>query len=274
MLARVYNTVSPPTSSTNDAPTVAALESALAVARTRTTEAEMKVIELERALGEMTIARGKAEARVQTLGERTSSRLAETSLEFEALRARCETLETANERLRTALRTKSERVDELEAMAVMERESHARVASEPNADADAEAENREKEITRLRGELTRQATVIADAYRDELMKLQSQVAASEAKCKALESAQVKPAPQKKATKIVKRHDENHRVFGSPYAYASYASKTNANVNRDAEEDPSTPIRSPLTPTNENVFSRLATPKRVTPRAAPSPSRFR
>jgi chromosome segregation ATPase len=272
MLARVYNTVSPPTSSTNDAPTVAALESALAVARTRTTEAEMKVIELERALGEMTIARGKAEARVQTLGERTSSRLAETSLEFEALRGRCETLETANERLRTALRTKSERVDELEAMAVIERESHARVASEPNADADAAAENREKEITRLRGELTRQATVIADAYRDELMKLQSQVAASEAKCKALESAQVKPA--KKATKIVKKHDENHRVFGSPYAYASYASKTNANVNRDAEEDPRTPIRSPLTPTNENVFSRLATPKRITPRAAPSPSRFR
>ena len=270
MLARVHTTVSQPT---NDAPTVAALESALAVARTRTNEAEMKVIELERALGEMTIARGKAEARVQTLGERTSSRRAETSLEAEALRTRCETLETANERLRTALRTKSERVDELEAMAVMERESRARVASAPNADAAAAADNREKEITRLRGELTRQATVIADAYRDELMKLQAQVTASETKCKSLESALAKPAPQKKAaTKTVKKHDENHRVFGSPYAYASYTKRA-ANHNTD-EEVPSTPIRSPLTPKSENVFSRLATPKRVTPRAAPSPSRFR
>jgi len=232
--------------------------------------AETKIVDLERALGEVTMASKKAEARARVAGER-ATRAAAPTLESEAHRARCDALERANARLREGLKATSERVEELEANA---RIGDASKSAATPTEGSRDEERYQREIARLRGELTRQATVIADAYRDELMKLQTKVAESEGRCRTLEERMKSGAiTTKEFAAKTKRVEEKRRMFGSPYAYASYTGKVNIDDKREAESE--TPVRTPLTPRDENVFSRLATPKRLsTPRGTASPSRFR
>lgn len=239
------------------------LEEALAQARGRAVTAELKIVELERAVQESSITARRAEERANALGERAArnSQSTASTLECNAVKNRCEALETANGRLREALKQKTARVDELEAEVASSRRDETQALDDE--DAAKEAERREREIVRLRQELSRQAQVIADAYRDEVQKLQSALAESQSKCEKLtaevEEAQKRAAAQKKAS----RGKHEYRMFESPYAYAKYSEKTSSDASR---------ARTPLTPRGENVFERLATPKRVASprRLAPSP----
>lgn len=181
-----------------------------------------------------------------------------------ALRQRCEALEASNERLKTALKEKSERVDELEGAL----EASRRVVASADAGSESEhaerAERREREIARLRRELSRQAQVIADAYRDEVMRLQRELQSSEAQCETLRAENETLRANADATRP-------RKMYESPYAYATFSSKT-----KDAVSSPS---RGPLTPLSENeckprrssVFDRLATPKRFSMDASPARS---
>jgi chromosome segregation ATPase len=251
----------------DDDASTSALERALAEARTRARESNMKVCELEESCAALSIAAGRAEARAKALGERLADaeRDSSTSLERDAMETRVKALETANERLRMGLREKSERVDTLEAELREVRRAEDSAAATGEAEATTEvAARREREIVRLRGELSRQAQVIADAYRDEVQRLQRELAMSQGRCERVkkENAQLKK-------KLSTRVSEN-KTYESPYAYAKYEGKID-NVSRA-----SPPSRSPLARRCENVFERLATPKRVAERSSPaiSPKSFR
>ena len=238
------------------------LEEALAQARGRAVTAELKIVELERAVQESSITARRAEERANALGERAARNSQSTSstLECDAVKNRCEALETANGRLREALKQKTARVDELEAEVSRSRRDETQALDDE--DAAKRAEQREREIVRLRQELSRQAQVIADAYRDEIQKLQSALAESQSNCEKL-TAEVEEAKKRVAAQKASRGKHEYRMFESPYAYAKYSEKTSSDASR---------ARTPLTPRDENVFERLATPKRVASprRLAPSP----
>ena len=164
------------------------------------------------------------------------------------------------------LREKSERVDALEAeVREGRRAEDSAAAGDAATTTETEtAARREREIVRLRGELSRQAQVIADAYRDEVQRLQRELAMSQGRCERAEkeNAQLK---KKLATRVGER-----RTYESPYAYAKYEGKI------DTVRHASSPSRSPLARRCENVFERLATPKRISERSSPaiSPKSFR
>jgi chromosome segregation ATPase len=252
----------------DDAASTSALERALADARTRARESSVKVCELEESCAALAIAAGRAETRAKALGERLADaeRGASSTLERDALETRVKALETANERLRVGLREKSERVDALEAEVREGRhaEDSAGDAATTTETETETAARREREIVRLRGELSRQAQVIADAYRDEVQRLQRELAMSQGRCERAEkeNAQLK---KKLATRVGER-----RTYESPYAYAKYEGKI------DTIRHASSPSRSPLARRCENVFERLATPKRISERSSPaiSPKSFR
>ena len=252
----------------DDAASTSALERALADARTRARESSVKVCELEESCAALAIAAGRAETRAKALGERLADaeRGASSTLERDALETRVKALETANERLRVGLREKSERVDALEAeVREGRRAEDSAAAGDAATTTETEtAARREREIVRLRGELSRQAQVIADAYRDEVQRLQRELAMSQGRCERAEkeNAQLK---KKLATRVGER-----RTYESPYAYAKYEGKI------DTIRHASSPSRSPLARRCENVFERLATPKRISERSSPaiSPKSFR
>ena len=252
----------------DDAASTSALERALADARTRARESSVKVCELEESCAALAIAAGRAETRAKALGERLAEaeRGASSTLERDALETRVKALETANERLRVGLREKSERVDALEAeVREGRRAEDSAAAGDAATTTETEtAARREREIVRLRGELSRQAQVIADAYRDEVQRLQRELAMSQGRCERAEkeNAQLK---KKLATRVGER-----RTYESPYAYAKYEGKI------DTVKHASSPSRSPLARRCENVFERLATPKRISERSSPaiSPKSFR
>ena len=245
-----------------DAASTSLLEEALAQARGRAVTAELKIVELERAVQESSITARRAEERANALGERAARNSQSTSstLECDAVKNRCEALETANARLREALKQKTARVDELEAEVSSSRRDETQALDDE--DVAKRAEQREREIVRLRQELSRQAQVIADAYRDEIQKLQSALAESQSNCEKL-TAEVEEAKKRVAAQKASRGKHEYRMFESPYAYAKYSEKTSSDASR---------ARTPLTPRDENVFERLATPKRVASprRLAPSP----
>jgi len=245
-----------------DAASTSLLEEALAQARGRAVTAELKIVELERAVQESFITARRAEERANALGERAARNSQSTSstLECDAVKNRCEALETANGRLREALKQKTARVDELEAEVSSSRRDETQALDDE--DVAKRAEQREREIVRLRQELSRQAQVIADAYRDEIQKLQSALAESQSNCEKL-TAEVEEAKKRVAAQKASRGKHEYRMFESPYAYAKYSEKTSSDASR---------ARTPLTPRDENVFERLATPKRVASprRLAPSP----
>ena len=250
----------------DDAASTSALERALADARTRARESSVKVCELEESCAALAIAAGRAETRAKALGERLADaeRGASSTLERDALETRVKALETANERLRVGLREKSERVDALEAEVREGRRAEDSAGDAATTTETETAARREREIVRLRGELSRQAQVIADAYRDEVQRLQRELAMSQGRCERAEkeNAQLK---KKLATRVGER-----RTYESPYAYAKYEGKI------DAIRHASSPSRSPLARRCENVFERLATPKRISERSSPaiSPKSFR
>jgi len=252
----------------DDAASTSALERALAGARTRARESSVKVCELEESCAALAIAAGRAETRAKALGERLAEaeRGASSTLERDALETRVKALETANERLRVGLREKSERVDALEAeVREGRRAEDSAAAGDAATTTETEtAARREREIVRLRGELSRQAQVIADAYRDEVQRLQRELAMNQGRCERAEkeNAQLK---KKLATRVGER-----RTYESPYAYAKYEGKI------DTVKHASSPSRSPLARRCENVFERLATPKRISERSSPaiSPKSFR
>jgi chromosome segregation ATPase len=252
----------------DDAASTSALERALADARTRARESSVKVCELEESCAALAIAAGRAETRAKALGERLADaeRGASSTLERDALETRVKALETANERLRVGLREKSERVDALEAeVREGRRAEDSAAAGDAATTTETEtAARREREIVRLRGELSRQAQVIADAYRDEVQRLQRELAMNQGRCERAEkeNAQLK---KKLATRVGER-----RTYESPYAYAKYEGKI------DTIRHASSPSRSPLARRCENVFERLATPKRISERSSPaiSPKSFR
>ena len=238
------------------------LEEALAQARGRAVTAELKIVELERAVQESSITARRAEERANALGERAARNSQSTAwtLECNAVKNRCKALETANGRLREALKQKTARVDELEAEVASSRRDGTQALDDE--DSAKRAEQRERETVRLRQELSRQAQVIADAYRDEIQKLQSALAESQSKCEKL-TAEVEEANKRVAAQKVSCSKCEYRMFESPYAYAKYSEKASSDTSR---------TRTPLTPRDENVFERLATPKRVASprRLAPSP----
>jgi len=250
----------------DDAASTCALERALADARTRARESSVKVCELEESCAALAIAAGRAETRAKALGERLADaeRGASSTLERDALETRVKALETANERLRVGLREKSERVDALEAEVREGRRAEDSAGDAATTTETETAARREREIVRLRGELSRQAQVIADAYRDEVQRLQRELAMSQGRCERAEkeNAQLK---KKLATRVGER-----RTYESPYAYAKYEGKI------DTIGHASSPSRSPLARRCENVFERLATPKRISERSSPaiSPKSFR
>ena len=235
----------------DDAASTSALERALADARTRARESSVKVCEPERG--------GRAPQR-----HADAERGASSTLERDALETRVKALETANERLRVGLREKSERVDALEAEVREGRRAEDSAGDAATTTETETAARREREIVRLRGELSRQAQVIADAYRDEVQRLQRELAMSQGRCERAEkeNAQLK---KKLATRVGER-----RTYESPYAYAKYEGKI------DTIRHASSPSRSPLARRCENVFERLATPKRISERSSPaiSPKSFR
>jgi chromosome segregation ATPase len=247
----------------DDASTTSALESALADARRRARDAAVTIAELEASRDAATVAARRAEARAKSLGERLERALTrdDGGLARDALKERAEALETSNARLREALRETNARADALEAEVKETRrmEAAAETAAGEDAAAAETADRREKEIGRLRRELGRQAQVIADAYRDEMMRLQRDVRESEGKREALEKQnEALRADAAKLKKAAKAAHGPRNTYESPYAYAKYSDK---HRERDA-------VRSPLTPRSANVFDRLATPKRVSTPASP------
>ncbi|CEF97535.1 unnamed product [Ostreococcus tauri] len=245
------------------------LERALANASARARECAVRVVELERSNSELAVRCGRAEARAKALGERLEERArgAGGTASAETMSARCEALERANEKLTLAWRERSERADELEgALEASRRVSAERAAAktETVGGEDERAERREREIGRLRRELSKQAQVIADAYRDELMRLQKELKASEVRCEAL---------QRENEALRLRDEKLPRTYESPYTYAKFSSKHDA---------ASSPARAPLTPLSENVssprrssvFDRLSTPKRIAAATHRSPRSVR
>ena len=232
----------------DDASTTSALESALADARRRARDAAITIAELEESRDAQSVAARRAEARAKSLGERLArAREGDANgLARDALRERVEALETANARLREALREANARADASEAEIKETRRMEATAETAANEDAAAAetAERREKEVVRLRRELGRQAQVIADAYRDEMIRLQRELRESEGKREVLEkeneALRAEAAKMKKAAKAA-RGPRN--TYESPYAYAKYADK---HKERDG-------VRSPLTPRSANVF---------------------
>lgn len=245
-----------------------ALERALADARERARASATRVCELESALSSMSVRAKRAEARAGAMGERLARARTAASEggETAALRRRCEALEEANARLKMVWKEKSERVDELEG--ALEASRRAVASVDANAESESgraeRAERREREIVRLRRELSRQAQVIADAYRDEVTRLQRELQSSEALCETLRSENEALRADADATRPRKSYE-------SPYVYAKFSSKKKVNA--------SSPSRGPLTPRpanestprRESVFDRLATPKRISMDASPARS---
>ena len=249
----------------DDASTTSALESALADARRRARDAAITIAELEESRDAQSVAARRAEARAKSLGERLARARRDANgfgeRAAQGARGGVGDGERAVERGVARGKRACGRVGGGDQGDATDGGDGGTAASEDARRAET-AERRDKEVVRLRRELGRQAQVIADAYRDEMIRLQRELRESEGKREVLEkeneALRAEAAKMKKAAKAA-RGPRN--TYESPYAYAKYADK---HKERDG-------VRSPLTPRSANVFERLATPKRVT---TPSPGHFR
>ena len=230
----------------DDASTTSALESALADARRPRRDAAITIAELEESRDAQSVAARRAEARAKSLGERLA-------------RARGRRERFGERRAQGARGGVGDGERAVERGVARGKRACGRVGGGDQGDAtdggdggdgggrtrraETASEGKE-EVVRLRRELGRQAQVIADAYRDEMIRLQRELRESEGKREVLEkeneALRAEAAKMKKAAKAA-RGPRN--TYESPYAYAKYADK---HKERDG-------VRSPLTPRSANVF---------------------